>query len=188
MQCKYTTGEQELLSIVETLKEFRNILFGYNITVYTDHMNLVHNTVLMSSDRIMRWRLLLEEYGITLKHIKGEKNTVADALSRHPIKEPMPTEYTAVEAMAVEPLAEERQFPLELPILREAQIDERKNSTEFRKYFMANRSDFSYRMINGQEILFLRECMYVPKVLHEKVVNWYHSSYVTRVVVDYTIP
>jgi len=76
--------------------------------------------------------------------------------------------------MSVEPLAEEKQFPLELPILREAQIDERKNSTEFRKYFMANRSDFSYRMINGQEILFLRECMYVPKVLREKVVNWYH--------------
>ena len=95
-QSKYTTGEQELLSIVETLKEFRNILFGYNITVYTDHMNLVHNTVLMSSDRIMRWRLLLEEYGITLKHIKGEKNTVADALSWNPIKEPMPNEYLSL--------------------------------------------------------------------------------------------
>ena len=29
----------------------------------------------------LRWQLLIEEFGITIKHIKGEKNTVADALS-----------------------------------------------------------------------------------------------------------
>ena len=36
-QNKYTTREHELLSVVETLKEFRNILYGYEIIVYTDH-------------------------------------------------------------------------------------------------------------------------------------------------------
>ena len=56
----YTTREQELLSVIETHKEFKNILFGYSITVYTDHLNLTHETLLMSSDRVMRWRLLLE--------------------------------------------------------------------------------------------------------------------------------
>ena len=40
-QTRYTTTERELLSIVETLKEFRNILFGQKIAIYTDHENLV---------------------------------------------------------------------------------------------------------------------------------------------------
>ena len=82
-QRRYTTMEQELLCVVETLKEYRNILFGHELIVYTYHKKLVYETLLMSSDRVMWWRLLLDEYRPTFKYIKGETNIVADALSRH---------------------------------------------------------------------------------------------------------
>jgi hypothetical protein len=79
-QLNYTVTEKELLSIVETLKEFRNILLGHTITVHTDHKNLIYKN--FNTERVMRWRLILEEYGPELRYIKGEKNIVAGALSR----------------------------------------------------------------------------------------------------------
>jgi hypothetical protein len=77
-QTRYTTGEQELLSIVETFKDFRDILLGQQGIVHTD--NIVYGK--LSNDRITRWRLLPEEYGPKYVHIAGKNNIVADALSR----------------------------------------------------------------------------------------------------------
>jgi hypothetical protein len=79
-QTRYTTGQQELLSIVENLKEFRDILLGQQVIVHTDHLHILYGE--LSNYRITRWRLLLEEYGPKYVHIAGEKNIVADALSR----------------------------------------------------------------------------------------------------------
>jgi hypothetical protein len=70
-QTRYTTGEQELLSIVETIKEFRDILLGQQAIVHTDHLNILYGK--LSIDRITRWRLLIEEYGPKYVHIAGKK-------------------------------------------------------------------------------------------------------------------
>ena len=79
-QTRYTTTERELLSIVETLKEFRNILLGQQLKIYTDHKNLTYKQ--FNTERVMRWRLLLEEYSPQLEYLPGSRNVVADALSR----------------------------------------------------------------------------------------------------------
>ena len=79
-QQKYTTTEKWLLSIVVSLKEFRNILLVQHITVYTDNKNLTYK--FFNTERLMRWRIIPEDFGPELKYIKVENNVVADAISR----------------------------------------------------------------------------------------------------------
>jgi RNase H-like domain found in reverse transcriptase len=79
MLLELSTTERELLSIVKTLKEYQNILLGQEIEVFTNHKNLVYKT--FNTEHVMRWRLIIEEFGPKLTYIKGASNIVADALS-----------------------------------------------------------------------------------------------------------
>ena len=62
--------ELELLAIVETLKEFKGMLWGQRLQVYTDHKNLIQDALRLTSDRIYQWRLLLKEFGPEIVYMK----------------------------------------------------------------------------------------------------------------------
>ena len=90
-QRNYTVGEKELLSIVETLKEFRSMLYGCKeLHVHTDHKNNTYQKLQIQSQRVARWRMFLEDFGVQYHYIKGESNHLADALSRLPFERQPP--------------------------------------------------------------------------------------------------
>ena len=70
-QKRYTVTKKELLSIVKTLKEFRTILLGKIMRIYTNHKNLMCKH--FNNRRVLIWRLIIEEYGPDIEYSRCEK-------------------------------------------------------------------------------------------------------------------
>jgi transposase InsO family protein len=200
-QQRYTTGEQELLSIVEVLKEFRNILLGQDIVVHTDHKNIVYGN--LSNDRIARWRLLLEEYSPEYVHVSGKDNVVADALSRldadfNKIPEygseksshighvcaatvmeltrnesfKMPTKAESLAvAMVTQTDMNEYRFPLLPSLIKSEQLKDK----ELQNSLSKTPHSFETKVIEGIELTVYNGKIYIPKTLRQRIIAWYHE-------------
>ncbi len=72
-ESKYIVTHLEALAFVWALQHFRDIIFGYPVTVYADHL----------AGRLARWYLTIQQFEPTLKYLPDKANTVADALLRN---------------------------------------------------------------------------------------------------------
>ena len=80
---RYPVHEQELLAILNALKAWRHYLSGHRFTVWTDHQSLQYiESSQMATPRQMRWAAWLSEFDFAVRYAPGDKNVVADALSR----------------------------------------------------------------------------------------------------------
>ena len=68
--------EKELLAIVATLKEFRSMLLGADLTIFTDHKNLTCEN--LQTQRVLRWRLFFGGIWSKNRVHPGRKNVIAD--------------------------------------------------------------------------------------------------------------
>ena len=82
----YAMTKKELLEVVECIKKFHGITFGYAINVFCDHKNLVYVVTLSKFQRVIHCWLIIEEFGPNTQHIPAVDNIVADMLSMLPYK------------------------------------------------------------------------------------------------------
>jgi len=77
-QLRWSTFEQEAFAIHEALKKFQYILRDVQFTLRTDHRNLLYLNDSGASDKVLRWKLDIQQFDFLVEHIPGEQNVVAD--------------------------------------------------------------------------------------------------------------
>jgi ribonuclease HI len=85
---RYHVNELEFLALLWALKRFQHHVYGRNVLVKTDSSVVkwvIERADATKNDRLRRWLMELRGYDISVQHLKGASNTVADALSRSPV-------------------------------------------------------------------------------------------------------
>lgn len=81
-QQKYSAIKLELFAIYQSVKYFREYLFG-DFVILCDHKSLSHHKKLQNPPSVIcNWLLYLQEFSFTIKYIEGKKNCLSDYLSR----------------------------------------------------------------------------------------------------------
>ena len=80
-QRKWSTSDKEMYAVYYGVRSLHQFLAGRRFTILSDHEALSYNRE-SDSSKINRWKMAISEYDYELKHIAGEDNVVADALSR----------------------------------------------------------------------------------------------------------
>lgn len=110
-QRQYSPYDRELLAVYLAVKQYRHMLEGRSFAVFTDHKPLIYafkQDPLKSSPRQARHLEYIAQFTTDVRHIAGEENVVADALSR----------VEAIEkAVSLEELVEEQSGDKELKAL-----------------------------------------------------------------------
>lgn len=86
LEKNYSTIEKQLLAIVSATKYFRLYLFEKKINIITDHKPLEWLFSLKNPNfKLLRWRIILEEYNYKIIYKKDKFNTNSSALYQIPL-------------------------------------------------------------------------------------------------------
>ena len=81
-EVNYPVHGKELLALVESTTKWRHCLHGLQVIVYTDSSALKYlQTMSKPSTLQIRWLHRLQEFDLSIHHIPGKTNIVADLLS-----------------------------------------------------------------------------------------------------------
>ena len=83
-QQNYTCIERELLGLVLALQHFAYCLSpAREVVVLTDHKPITYlNSFKYKNARLTRWSLVLQNHPISIGHVRGRDNVLADVLPR----------------------------------------------------------------------------------------------------------
>ena len=195
-QLNYTVGEKEMLMVVMVLNKYRSLLYGRNIDIYTDHKNLTfHN---LKANRVLHWRLFLEEVAPTFHYKQGDQNVIADALSRllrtdaagrpdelEPVAKPTPDQFSMelddpelLECFLNYPTLEDNKpFPLDYQHIH----NEQQQDPILQQFRHNEPNKYPVQNLNGVDLICYLQTpnspwkIYLPSSILDCTILWFHQ-------------
>ena len=93
----YAQIQKEMLAIVFALDRFHTYVYGRHVLIETEHKPLIaisKKSLSSAPKRLQRMLLRLQKYDYTLVYRPGSQLLIADTLSRAPLDERTPTDFT----------------------------------------------------------------------------------------------
>lgn len=184
--------EKELAAIVFAFEKFHNFLYGFEVTVQTDHKPLIpifSKHLDNVSARLQRMLLKLLKYKINVTYLPGKDMVIADTLSRSYIKDPVeddPDMEYVVHALCNNiPMSEEKKMIFKKEINSDPCLSQVK---EFcRTFWPDNDRNLSHEMrlfyklkeeiYLSNDLLFMGSKIIVPKALQNEMLKLIHEPH-----------
>ena len=145
----------------------------------------------MPTQRMIRWRLLLEEFNPKMVHVSGPENEAADALSRLdmddntydeidwlPPHKPLTYSTEVRERInLLYPMASEQEmnpdtgFPLATDLIRFYQ----ERDDELQNQVHNNPDRYTHSVVEGETLIMKQGKIVIPPELQPRVLDWYHE-------------
>ena len=153
------------MSIVETAIHHKGILLGFKVFFHSDHKNLSFNN--FQSERVRRWRLLLEGFDYEFVYTPGKDNVVADMISRYPI---INVGQNDIEDMSN--VDEFEEFPLDFKVIAAHQAKDKL----LQKIHCKHPAKYTKRFVNNIQLSFHDNRIIIPISLVQPIITWYHNN------------
>ena len=190
-ELNYSITEKELLAIKSAFSNWRHLLLGakYQITVYTDHKNLLYTLGgKVGNQRQHRWHLFFQEYNFQLIYRQGRKNGKPDSLSRRPdyeqnIEDPKPEHILDIKNVKEIPAFVGIVSDLMDRIIEFTKDDE--TAKDIYMYYNDNnaRQGYFYKPFRHMErfelknnMILYKKLIYVPEKLRLEILTRYHET------------
>jgi hypothetical protein len=155
---------------------FHDIIYGCEIIIQCDHMNITRAETNHTNLRILRQRITLDqEYGAKFEHIAGDRNSGADGLSHLEMSNEIP-QSLLTEVYAIDELDRDNNpdFPLSMTLIKSEQDKDSKLQSLLNQE--RHKSNFGILTFGDHEVHTFNNKVWVPPSLQQRIFEWYHTN------------
>ena len=187
-QMKYAQIEKDMLAVVFACNKFHDYIYGWQVTIETDHKpleTLFKRCLSLVPQRLQKMMMQLQWYDLNVVYKKGMELYIADTLSRAHVEETAADKEDEYEVLMVTPIAPHRMVELKKETASDPQLAKlttsikngwpesvKETDAEIQEFF-----NFREQLIIQDDIVYKGERIVVPSTLRSDYLKQIHQGH-----------